>query len=132
MIEGLKAFGQAQIILLGLFHIGIDHFGDHFLKGGFRLPAQFLAGLAGITQQLVNFSGTIILRIDGNDDLSGFFFNSLFFSPLAFPSDRYVETLGRNLDELFYGILDAGGNDKILGFILLQRVTKVSPRTGDS
>src|ERR1700682_1018780 len=67
--------------------IARHHFLDELRKARLRLPAELLARLAGVADQLVDFGVTKIRRVDANDGLAGFPVDAGFFDTLAAPFD---------------------------------------------
>ena len=114
---------------LGLFKIVGDHFLDHVGKGDFGLPAEFCLGLAGVAEQGFDFSGPKVARVDGDDGArvvgrgrvgAGGIPPALFVNALPVPTKGDAEFGGAEFDELADTVLDAGGDDKVVGLLLLE------------
>src|ERR1700676_556183 len=56
----------------GDVEIACHHLLDELGEGRFRLPAELLARLAGVADQLVDLRGAEINRIDANECVAGF------------------------------------------------------------
>src|SRR3974390_2692336 len=65
--NGVLAIGD---LLPGDLEVASHHFLDQISKAGFRFPAEFLPGLAGIADQDVDLGRAKIDRIDAHDGLA--------------------------------------------------------------
>ena len=94
------------------------HLGAHFLRGDLWHPAEFLFGFGRVSQQGFDFSGSKVAGVDADD---GFLSTvSHLVDALAFPAQLHAQLYGRPLDELAHAVLHAGGDDEVIGLILLQ------------
>ena len=114
---------------LSLLQIVGDHLLDHVGEGDFGLPAEFCLGLAGVAEQGFDFSGPEVARVDGDDGAgavggwrigAGGVPPALFVDALPLPADRDAEFGGAEFDELADAVLDAGGDDEVIGLVLLE------------
>ena len=100
-----------------MLHHDFHQFGERSLTG---IPAQQRFGFSGITQQLLHFGGTEILRIDGNQFLARRHIDTSFIHPFAFPAQFNAHFLEGQGTELAHRMVFAGRNDKIFGSIVLK------------
>src|SRR5882757_11015668 len=96
------------------------HFLDELGERRFRLPAELLARLAGVADQLIDFGGAEILGIDPNHGLAGFAVDAGFLDALAAPFDAAADFRERDLDEFAHRAGLAGRQHEIVGLIGLQ------------
>ena len=124
----MVAIGFEEGVLFGEVEVVGYHFGNHFIEGYFRDPAQVGFCFRGITKQGLYFCGTEVPRINPNNNLpcaqrwvrggrveSGN--NANFLKSSSFPAKGYTELLGCFFNELTHRVLDAGGDN----FKLLAR-----------
>ena len=131
VIHGLVAVLLHQFVAFGGLQVLAHHLGHQFVEADLRRPAQLVLGLAGVAQQGLDFGGAEVARVDGDDaaaplspalSLGGRGRNevALLVDALAFPADCHAELLGGGVDEVPDRVLDAGGDDEVLGLLLLQ------------
>src|SRR3954465_5754416 len=75
------------------------HLAHELRKAGLRLPAEFLAHLAGVADQEFDFGGPEIGRVDSDHGLAGLAVDPGFFNALAAPFDRAANFRECQLDE---------------------------------
>ena len=100
--------------------IARHHFADKLSERGLRLPAEFVARLAGVADQEIDFGGTEIGRVDANQGLAGFAVDAGFVDALAAPFDAATDFRERQLDEFTHRAGFAGRQHEIVGLIRLQ------------
>src|ERR1700733_2101476 len=83
----------------GDLEIACHHLLDQLGKRRFRRPAELLARLAGVADQLIDLGGAEINRIDANDGLAGLSVDAGFLDALAAPLDLATGFRKGNLDE---------------------------------
>ena len=85
-----------DIKLLDEAHIMLYHDSDQFFEGGLlRIPAQEAFGLRRVAQQLVDLSGTEVLRVDFNEHLARGRVDTFLVHAFAFPAQvdtRFLES----------------------------------------
>ena len=64
----------------------MHHLADQFTEGDLGLPAELLAGLAGVAEKGRDFRGPVIARIDRNDALASLGVVAFFLLGLALAS----------------------------------------------
>src|SRR5450631_2918295 len=79
--------------------VAFHHFLDQLRKTRLRRPAQFLPRLAGVADQLIDFGGTEIGRIDADDGLAGGGIDADLIHALAAPLDAAADFGERDRDE---------------------------------
>src|ERR1700687_5502762 len=104
----------------GYHKIARHHFLDELLKARLGLPAQLLPRLAGVADQLIDFGGAEIGRIDANDGLAGFPVDAGFLDTLAAPLDAAADLRECQFDELAHRAGLAGRQHKIVRLLRLQ------------
>ena len=60
-----------QLITLGGFEVFAHHFGDQFVEGDLRGPAEFGLGLGGVAEQGFDFGGAEVAGATATMGLSG-------------------------------------------------------------
>src|ERR1700687_1399871 len=100
--------------------IARHHFPDELREARLRLPAQLLPRLAGVADQLIDFGGAEIGRIDTNHGRAGFPVDAGFLDPLAAPLDAAVDLRECQFDEFAHRAGLACSQHKIVGRISLQ------------
>src|SRR5207247_10575546 len=88
--EDLFAFSSNGVLAIGSLppgdrQIARYHFPDKLRKTRLWLPAELLPRLAGVTDQLIDFGGAEIGRIDAHDGLAGFLVDAAFLDTRAAP-----------------------------------------------
>merc|ERR1719199_537081 len=100
-----------------------DHLADQFLEGGAELPSDLLLGLGGIAEEKFDLSGAEVLGIDFNQDailIVGINTNLVDGAGLALPLDGSANNGECTLDELANGVGLSGGQDVVIGLLLLE------------
>ena len=99
-----------------------DHFGDEFLEGNLRRPAQFFPGLGGISQERLHFRRPEVTGIDAYDGSAPARRSEVahLVDALSLPVDLHAQFFGCGIDEIADAVLDACGDDEIIGTVLLQ------------
>src|SRR5437773_9910834 len=87
-----------QRVALGLAQILAHHFLDELLEARLSLPAQFLLRPGGIADEGVDFGGTEIARVHGDDFFSRGVERVLVYA-FAVPLEADVEPCRREIDE---------------------------------
>src|SRR5579863_9898398 len=116
----LESLPHHQRIALRQREVLRNHLAHQRLEVDLRSPAEFLARLAGITEERVHFGRPKIARIDANDRVPAARIEAALLHALALPFELHAERLGRQLGEFAHRMLLAGGDDEILGQLLLQ------------
>ena len=101
----------------------LDHLADQFLEGGAELPPDLLLGLGGIAEEKFDLSGAEVLGIDFNQDailIVGINTNLVDGAGLALPLDGSANNGEGTLDELANGVGLSGGQDVVIGLLLLK------------
>ena len=101
----------------------LDHLADQFLEGGAELPSDLLLGLGGIAEEKFDLSGAEVLGIDFNQDailIVGINTNLVDGAGLALPLDGSANNGECTLDELANGVGLSGGQDVVIGLLLLE------------
>mmetsp|Transcript_17849 Transcript_17849/g.51100 ORF Transcript_17849/g.51100 Transcript_17849/m.51100 type:complete len:406 (-) Transcript_17849:40-1257(-) len=101
----------------------LDHLADQFREGGAKLPSNLLIGLGGITEEKLDLSWTEVLGIDSNQDailVVGINTNLIDGASLALPLDGSANNCEGTLDEFTNGMGLSGGQDVVIGLILLK------------
>ena len=101
----------------------LDHLADQFLEGGAELPPDLLLGLGGIAEEKFDLSGAEVLGIDFNQDailIVGINTNLVDGAGLALPLDGSANNGEGTLDELANGVGLSGGQDVVIGLLLLE------------
>src|SRR6266404_2077992 len=104
----------------GYLKIARDHFPDELREACLRLPAELLPRLAGVADQLIDFGGAEIGRIDAHDGLAGFPVDAGFLDTLAAPLDAAADLRERQFDEFAHRAGLACRQHEIVGSISLQ------------
>lgn len=94
VIHGLVAMVLDEFVALGGFQIFPHHFGNEFVEGGSRRPAQLFPGFAGVAEQGFHFCRAEVAGIDGNDALAVTVV-ALLIHAVAIPSGLPCPALGR-------------------------------------
>src|SRR6202035_3069157 len=100
--------------------IARHHFTDHLRKARLRFPAEFLARLAGVADQKIDFGRPEIGRIDADQGLAGFAVDAGLIDPLAAPLDAAAHFRESQLDEFAHRAGLPGRQHEILGLVGLQ------------
>src|SRR3954454_6514911 len=100
--------------------IARHHFLDELREARLRLPAKFLARLAGIADQEIDFGRTKIRRIDPNDRFARLLVNAGFRHALAAPLDASADFCESQLDEFTHRASHPGCQHEIGRLIRLQ------------
>src|SRR5260370_39889600 len=121
----LLPFSSNEVLAIGNLplrdrKIACHHFLDELREARLRLPAEFLARLAGVADQEIDFGRAEICRIDANDGLAGFSVNTGFLDPLAAPLDAAADVREGKFDEFPYRAGFAGRQHEIAGLLRLQ------------
>eukprot|EP01022_Parablepharisma_sp_SALTPOND_P036279 TRINITY_DN9838_c0_g1_i1.p1 TRINITY_DN9838_c0_g1~~TRINITY_DN9838_c0_g1_i1.p1 ORF type:complete len:1069 (-),score=237.17 TRINITY_DN9838_c0_g1_i1:780-3986(-) len=119
VVHGLVAVLLDQFVALCRLQVFAHHFAHQVGEGGRRRPAQFFLGLGGVAQQGLDLRRTEVARIHG-DTADALFVITLFFHAVAFPAQLYAQFVGGSVDEVANTVLHAGGDDEVLGLVLLQ------------
>src|SRR5438552_3596971 len=82
--KGVPATGNLPF---GDLEVAGHHFADQLGERRLRLPAEFLARLAGIADQEIHFGRAEINRIDAHQCFAGFLVDAGFLHALAAPFD---------------------------------------------
>ncbi len=101
----------------------LDHLADQFLERGAELPSDLLLGLGGIAEEKFDLSGTEVLGIDFNQDailIVGINTNLVDGAGLALPLNGSANNGEGTLDELANGVGLSGGQDVVVGLLLLE------------
>src|ERR1700722_441347 len=96
------------------------HLLDQFGEGCFRLPAEHPARLAGVADQLIDFGGAKIHRIDAHKGLSRLRIDAGLLDALAAPHDAAADFGERDLDEFAYRAGLTGCQHEIVRYLRLQ------------
>src|ERR1017187_7210944 len=100
--------------------IACHHFLDELREARLRRPAELLARLAGVADQLIDFGGAEIGRIDPNERLAGFPVEPGFLDTLAAPLDAAADLRECKCDEFANRTGLACRQHEIVGRIRLQ------------
>ena len=99
---------------------------DKLLEAGLgRIPAQFGFGFGGITPEVHHIRRTVEIFAHGHNRLANkllgtFHNNTLLINTLALKLQFNTCMFESQLGELADGVLHAGGNDKVLGLVVLE------------
>ncbi len=108
-----------QLVALGGFEIRMHHFRHQLLKTNAGTPTQLAPRLAGIAEQGFDLGGTEVARINGDHALAGAIMG-FFLDTLPAPGQRDAQFSRCRADEIAHTVLHAGGDDEVLGLVLLQ------------
>ena len=111
-----------------------DHELDEFLEGGFvGVPLQLGFRLGGVAPEVDDVGGAVEVGADADDDVAGFQVASFRFqvSANALDDAHFVEAFALEFEgdagvfegevgEFTDGVLDAGGDDEVVGLVLLK------------
>src|ERR1700758_1533879 len=115
--NGVLAIGN---LAPGDLEIARHHLLDQLGKAALRLPAEFLARLAGVADQEVNLGRAEICRIDTHHGLAGLAIGAGLLDPLAAPLNTAADLGERKLDEFAHRARLARRQHEIIGRIRLQ------------
>ena len=109
------------LVLAGdLLEVGRDHLLDQIGEGRARAPAQTLARLARVAQQVVDLERAEVARVDLDQDLAGAAVEPLLLDALAPPDDLAAGLGEGELDELAHGVGFAGRQHPVVGGLVLE------------
>src|SRR5579875_3677988 len=100
--------------------VGLDHFGDQRVEAGAMTPAELLACLCGVAEQQIDLGGTVIAWVDRHQAFAGARAQAVLLRARTRPYDRAVDACEGALDEFAHGVRLAGGEDVVVGLVLLQ------------
>src|SRR5580704_8157987 len=100
--------------------IARHHFTDHLRKTRLRFPAEFLARLAGVADQEIDFGRAEIGRIDADQCLAGFAVDAGLIDALAAPFDAAAHFGESQFDEFAHRAGLSRRQHEILGLVGLQ------------
>src|SRR5262249_13897256 len=116
-----SATAEGALMLLSHAHqIGSHHLPDKVLEAGLVAPAELGPGLGRVAMQIVDLGRAEIARIDRDQDLAALGVDALLLGAGAAPGDLAADLGEGDLDELAHGMGLAGGDDIVLGLVLLQ------------
>src|SRR6201999_3301387 len=87
----------------GLLEVAVHHVRDEILEGHLRLPAEHLAGLAGIAEQRIDLGRTEVAGVDLDQRLFAGGIDANLVTALAAPFDATADDGEGVLDELADG-----------------------------
>src|ERR1051325_4650461 len=96
-------FNSSFAVILEQLHIGIHHEADELAKFGFRLPAKLSARFAAVALEQIHFGGAQVARVEID-----------IFLPIE------ADVAKGFLQEFAHGMGFAGGDDVIIGLLLLE------------
>ena len=129
VLEGLEAGHAHQRVATRGVVVGVDHLGDQFGQRRRRRPAQLLLGLGRIAQQRLDLGRAVVARVDAHDDLAWLapglvagdgVDDADLGGALALEAHGHAQAFGGHAHEVAHAVLHAGGDDEVLGVILLQ------------
>src|SRR5712692_4607779 len=108
-----------ELVALGGFEVLAHHLGDELLEAYLRRPAELRARLARIAEERLDFGRPEVARIDRHDAAARRVVALLAHAPAA-PLERQPDLARRRVHEVAHAVLLAGGDDEVLGLLLLQ------------
>src|ERR1700733_6431087 len=102
------------------YQIRFDHLAHQFGEGDLRLPTQFVANPAGISQQRIHFGGSKVARIHPDDRVAAVAVDTLLRGALTTPLDVHADAAGRRDYEIPHRMLLTAGDYVVDGLRLLQ------------
>ena len=107
-------------LLCSPLQIGLGHHSHQGIETDLALPAQLLVGLAGITDEDVHLGRAVKGRVDADDDLPALAVDALALFVFTLPFQIEAGVSGGLLDKGAHRPGLAGGDDVIIGLLLLQ------------
>mmetsp|Transcript_28837 Transcript_28837/g.72564 ORF Transcript_28837/g.72564 Transcript_28837/m.72564 type:complete len:221 (+) Transcript_28837:37-699(+) len=118
--EGPRPGSVDVVAILQQLHVGRHHLFHQGLHVHLGRPPKLLLGLLGVADEDVDLGGAIVLGVDAYDNLSGCHVNADLIRAAALPLDLHVDAVKCPLNEVAHLRGDVGGDDKVVGLLLLQ------------
>jgi len=101
--------------------IRLDHLLDELIEGGGAgVPAERVLGLCGGADEEVDLGGAEVALVHADEGAAGGDLDANLVDSLALETNLHIGNLERLIDEVPHGVGLTGGDDEVLGLVLLE------------